>query len=357
MSCQASRREDFFRSVRLERPARTPFYFTLCDSLIEEFERRSGKRNYFDYFGMPFRAVSMEPTRNPPDYSPYFEDLQPVDEINEWGVGYIRGSQYHFRRMVAPMKSFEDPGRVWSFPLPDVLEQYRWEGFTERIEELKHSDYVTMNAPPYIDIFEPAWYLRGFEQLLMDLHLNPPMADACLERMTEIKCALARHYAEAGVDVLIFGDDIGEERNMILSPEIWRKWLKPRLHRAVQAAKEINPRVICYYHSDGNIEAVIPDLIEAGVDILNPVQPECMDPLTIKQLYGNELTLWGTVGTQRLMPFAEPGEVKNTVQTLIRELGANGGLVIAPTHILEPEVPWENILALVEAIEEEALHR
>ena len=351
MSCQASRRKDFFRSVRLERPVKTPFYFTLCDSLIEEFDRRHGKRDYFDFFDMPFRDVSPQPSQHPPDYSRYFEDLQAVDDINEWGVGYIRGSQYHFRRMVSPMKSFEDPDQVWSFPLPDVLEDYRWQVFAGRIGELKERDYVTMNASPYIDIFEPAWYLRGFEQLLMDFHLNPSMAEACLERMTEIKCALARRYAEAGVDVLIFGDDIGEERNMILSPEVWRKWLKPRLRRAIQAAKQVNPGVICYYHSDGNIEAVVPDLIETGVEILNPIQPECMDPLAIKKRYGKELTLWGTIGTQRLMPFGTPREVKSTVESMIRELGYNGGLVIAPTHILEPEVPWENILALVDAIE------
>jgi uroporphyrinogen decarboxylase len=354
VSCQASRREAFFRSVRLERPAKTPFYFTLCDSLIEEFERRNGKQDYFDFFDMPFRAVSLEPTRNPPDYSRYFENLPPVDEINEWGVGYIRGSRYHFRRMVSPMKGFEDPAQVRGFPLPDILEDYRWEGFAERVGELKGKDYATMNAPPFIDIFEPAWYLRGFEQLLMDLHLDPSMAEACLERMTEIKCRLARRYSEAGVDVLIFGDDIGEERSMILGPEIWRRWLKPRLRRAIRAAKEINPEVICYYHSDGNIEPVIPDLIEIGVEILNPIQPECMDPLTIKQQYGEALTLWGTVGTQALMPFGTAQEVADTVKTTIRELGYNGGLVIAPTHILEPEVPWENILALVEAVEEES---
>ena len=351
MSCQASRREDFFRSLRLEPPAKTPFYFTLCDSLIEEFASRHGRLDYFDHFDMPFRALCPEPTRNPPDYGMYFEELPPVDEINEWGVGYIRGSQYHFRRMVHPMSSFEDPEQVWSFPLPDVSEDYRWQGVAGRIGELKERDYVTMNGSPYIDIFEPAWYLRGFEQLLMDLHLNPPMAAACLERMTEVKCALARRYAEAGIDVLIYGDDIGEERNLILSPETWRKWLKPRLQRAIQAAKQVNPDVICYYHSDGNIEPVIPDLIEVGVQILNPVQPECMDPFVIKQRYGDELTLWGTVGTQRLMPFAAPQEVKSTVGKMIREIGYNGGLVIAPTHVLEPEVPWENILALVEAIE------
>jgi uroporphyrinogen decarboxylase len=252
------------------------------------------------------------------------------------------------------MTRFDEPAQVWAFPQPDILDEYRWEGFAEEVEELKRRDYVTMNAPPFIDIFEPAWYLRGFEQLLVDLHLDPPMAEACLERMTQIKCQLARRYAEAGVDVLIFGDDIGEERDMILSPELWRRWLKPRLRRVIAAAKEINPEVICYYHSDGNIQAVIPELIETGVEILNPIQPECIDPLEVKQEYGAVLTLWGTIGTQRLMPFAEPQEVADTVRAMIREVGYNGGLVLAPTHVLEPEVPWENILALVETIEAEA---
>jgi uroporphyrinogen decarboxylase len=347
-----SRREDFFRTVRLEPPEKTPFYFTLCDTLIEEFRRRSGQTDYFAFFDMPFRALSPRPSQHPPEYRQYFADLGPVDEINEWGVGYLRGSEYHFRRMVPPMKQFEHPDQVWSFPLPDILEDYRWEHLPERIAELKSKDYVVMNGPPFIDMFEPAWYLRGFEQLLMDLYVDPPMAEACLERMTQIKCQLARRYTEAGVDVLIYGDDIGEERNTILSPESWRTWLKPRLRRAIEAAKEANPDVLCYYHSDGNIEALIPELIETGVQILNPVQPECMDPVAIKKRYGQTLTLWGTIGTQRLMPFASPEEVSSTVKAMIRQLGYNGGLVIAPTHILEPEVPWENIVALVEAVTE-----
>jgi uroporphyrinogen decarboxylase len=99
---------------------------------------------------------------------------------------------------------------------------------------------------------------------------------------------------------------------------------------------------------------VIPELIETGVEILNPIQPECIDPLEVKQEYGAVLTLWGTIGTQRLMPFAAPQEVADTVRAMIREVGYNGGLVLAPTHVLEPEVPWENILALVETIEAEA---
>ena len=176
------------------------------------------------------------------------------------------------------------------------------------------------------------------------------MAEDCLHRITEIKCKISGRFAEAGVDILIYGDDIGSERSTIMSPDIWRKWLRPRLRRVIEAAKVVNPRLICYYHSDGNIESVITDLIETGVEILNPIQPECMDPVDIKKRHGEALTLWGTIGTQHLMPFGRPEEVKSTVKAMIRDLGYNGGLVVAPTHILEPEVPWENIMAFVEAI-------
>ena len=135
-----SRRNDYFRTISRKKPAKTPFYFTLCDSLIEEFRKRTGEKDYFEYFGMPFRSVSLKPSYSPPDYSEYFKDLEPVDEINEWGVGYVRGSMYHFRRIVPPMGRFEDPGQVWSFPLPDILADYRWEGMAERIAELKRKN-------------------------------------------------------------------------------------------------------------------------------------------------------------------------------------------------------------------------
>jgi uroporphyrinogen decarboxylase len=107
--------------------------------------------------------------------------------------------------------------------------------------------------------------------------------------------------------------------------------------------------VLVFYHSDGNILPIIPELIEIGVDILNPIQPECMDPAELKRMYGDKLSFWGTIGTQTTMPFGTPDDVRNEVCERIATVGKGGGLFLSPSHILEPEVPWANIEAFVEA--------
>lgn len=133
---------------------------------------------------------------------------------------------------------------------------------------------------------------------------------------------------------------------------MWRKWLKPRLARVIEQARRVKPDILIFYHSDGDCTAIIPELIEIGVDILNPVQPECMNPAELKKEYGDRLAFWGTIGTQTTMPFGTPDEVKAVVKERIETVGKGGGLLLAPTHILEPEVPWENVLAFFEAVEE-----
>jgi len=139
---------------------------------------------------------------------------------------------------------------------------------------------------------------------------------------------------------------------MMISPEIWRKWLKPRLAKVIDAAKSANRSVIISYHSDGVILPIIEELIEIGVDVLNPVQPECMDPAKIKALYGSRLAFSGTIGTQTTLPFCTPDEVRKVVKERIETVGKGGGLFIGPSHTLEPEVPWKNVVAFVEAVEE-----
>jgi uroporphyrinogen decarboxylase len=201
-------------------------------------------------------------------------------------------------------------------------------------------------------LFECAWLLRGLENLLVDFLANPDLAAALLDHLTATGIESARRLAEAGVDVLLTGDDVGMQRGMMMSPELWRQWLKPRLAEIIAAAKKVKPDVLVFYHSDGNIEPIIPELIEVGVDILNPVQPECMDPAQLKREHGNDLAFWGTVGTQTTMPFGTPEEVKAAIRERIESTGQGGGLLLAPTHVIEPDVPWENVEAFFEAVEE-----
>lgn len=160
------------------------------------------------------------------------------------------------------------------------------------------------------------------------------------------------NYARAGMDIVWTGDDLGSEKSMLLSPDVWRKYLKPCSEKIIAAARRENPDVLIAFHCDGYMEPVIPDLIEIGVDILHPVQPECMDPAEINKKYGNSISFWGTIGCQHTLPYGKPDNVKNEVKERIETVAMEGGLLIAPSHFVYPPTPWENIIAFVEAVEE-----
>lgn len=343
-----TKRENILRALRRQQPEYVPWSLSLCDSQLDRLEKESGTRNIEVYFDLPSRNIEINPTRHPNDYSAYFENLEQPEQIDEIGVGYVHGSVAHFARMIHPMEPFTSPEQVWAFPLPDALEDYRWEGFAERVQAAKDAGLAAVYFA--VQIFEPAWYLRGMDTLLMDMLEESPMAAACLDRMTEYQTAFCRKLARAGIDIIVYGDDVGTQRGMMMSPEVWRQWLKPTMQKAIQAAKEIKPDIIAYYHTDGNVYDIIPELIEIGVDVLNPVQPECMDPALLKQLYGDRLSFWGTIGTQTTLPFGSVRQVEDEVAKMIQTVGQDGGLLLSPSHLIEPEVPWESIVAFVEAV-------
>ena len=283
-------------------------------------------------------------------YSLFYKDLPSTAEINEWGIASIPGSNPAFDLMFHPLEKAAAVKDIEDYPLPDWKEEYRYEELKEKIETVGKNGLATGSEA--IRFFELPCWLRGHDGFLTDLLINQDMAACLLDRITELNSFVARRYAELTVDILWVGDDIGMENRMMLSPDTWRKWIKPRFAKVIKEAKEIHPGLLVWFHSDGYIEPVIPDLIEAGVDILNPVQPECMDPAKIKRLYGDRLAFWGTIGIQTTLPFGTPKEVRRVVKERIETVGKGGGLVIGPTHAIEPEVPLENIAAFVEAAKE-----
>ena len=151
------------------------------------------------------------------------------------------------------------------------------------------------------------------------------------------------------MDIIITGDDVAGQTGLLMNIETWREFLKPRLAATVRAAKAANPAPPFSIIPTATWSGSFPDLIEIGIDILNPVQPECMDPAAIKRQYGGRLSFWGTVSVQRTMPFGTPEDVAREVRARIREVACGGGLILAPAHVLNPEVPWENIVAFFEA--------
>jgi uroporphyrinogen-III decarboxylase len=146
------------------------------------------------------------------------------------------------------------------------------------------------------------------------------------------------------------GDDVGSQRTMLISPSMWRRFLKPRMANFISEIKSINPHLKVAYHSDGMIYQIIPELIEIGVDVLNPIQPACMDPARIKKEFGDRICFWGTIDEQNTLPFGTPEEVRGEVLLRLKTIGKDGGLILGPTHNVQLDTPMENFWAMIHTI-------
>lgn len=199
-------------------------------------------------------------------------------------------------------------------------------------------------------IFETAWALRGLDRLLMDFVLDPDLAERILEFPYRYHLTAAKRLAAMGVDMIWTGDDVGSQRSMMISPDLWRRFLKPRMAEFYREVKLVNPAIKIAYHSDGAIQPIIPDLIEIGVDVLNPVQPASMDPASLKSEFGDRLCFWGSIDEQHTLPFGSPEDVGREVKLRLSTIGKGGGLIIGPTHHVQLDTPLENFKAMVQAI-------
>ncbi|HBE81037.1 MAG TPA: hypothetical protein DDW65_25100 [Firmicutes bacterium] len=348
-------RENVLQALRREHPEWVPFEFCACPSIVKKLKTVIGTSNYQDYYNFPIRYIELNPTQKKPDFSKFYHhvpfDINPLNWAPEWGVMAKSGSIEHFQEMLHPMADFQSVTEIEEYPFPDFNAAYRWDGVADKVKGLVNKDLIAV-APMQMTLFETAWYLRGMDTFMVDMMTNPDFAVNLLDKIAEIRIGMAEKYATAGFDILQLGDDIATQLNMMISPELWRTLIKPRLAQVVAAAKNTKPDILVFYHGDGNMQKVIPEIIEIGIDILNPIQPECMDPFEMKRLYGNKLSFWGGLGTQTTLPFGTPDEVRQTCKRLIQEVGKGGGYFLSPTHVVEPEVPLENLLAFIEAAKE-----
>jgi uroporphyrinogen decarboxylase len=345
-------------AMRRREPDRVPFdlSFGFSPYQLDQLLRRTGADNPEEYFEADTRMVTIGPTRLETDFSEYLGHLPPRATVDEWGVGHqptesSNQAHAHLEGFVYPMARLETRRDALDYPLPDIGAEYRYEDLGRQIAAVQNRGLAAL-ATMTSTIFEVAWYMRGMERLLMDFVDNAGFAEALLDRITEKRSVQAARYAALGPDVITVGDDVGTQRAMLMSPAMWRKWLKPRLAAVIAEARRVRPDVLIFFHSDGNVLPIIADLIEIGIDILNPVQPECMDPVDLKRRFGDRLAFWGTIGTQSTFPFGTPDDVRREVRSRAATVGLGGGLFLAPTHFVEPEVPFENIVAFVDAVKE-----
>jgi len=298
---------------------------------VDEYETLRQK------LGIDLRTVTMDP---PEGWTPI--KYPDGSEEDEWGIRRkpgATGEHWHFAYHPLEHMPLED------YLFPDLDAPGRLHGAEKTIRTLQNEHVIS--AIMECTLFETAWYLRGFRLFLKDLYTNPAFVNRLLDRLLKNRIEMGRRFIELGVDVIRLGDDVGMQTGMLLPVNLWRSYFKPRMASLIKDLKK-HGNVHIFYHSDGNIELIIPELIEIGVDILNPVQPDCMDPARIKEVYGEKMTLHGTISIQETLPFGTREDVRNEVLTRIRTCAYSGGLIIAPGHVIEPGTPVENVIALYE---------
>jgi uroporphyrinogen decarboxylase len=197
--------------------------------------------------------------------------------------------------------------------------------------------------------FERAWTLRGMENLLVDMLSEPRFVHALLDRICEFNLTVMDEALKYPIDGFMFGDDWGQQHGTIMGAPHWREFLKPRMKRVYERAKSAGKSVA--QRSCGDIHELMPDLIEIGLDVYQTFQPEIYDVKAVKREFGRDLTFWGGISTQRVLPWVTPDEVKRVAREMMATVGEGGGYIAAPTHSIPGDVPPENIVALVEAFQ------
>jgi len=284
---------------------------------------------------------------------------QPGDYTDEWGVGWkqceysTRFGKGSYTEMVT--HPLAEDAALKSYRSPDPNRPALYAEAERTLREYKAEYWIV--GVTVTTIFETAWALRGLERLLMDFALNPEIADRILEIPYQYHLAAAKKLVQMGVDMIWTGDDVGGQHGMIVSPACWRKFLKPRMAKFVAELKGLNPQLKMAYHSDGTITPIIPELIEIGIDVLNPIQPACMDPAEIKRQFGRNLCFWGAIDEQFTLPFGKPEDVRREIRERMKTIGKGGGLILAPTHHVQLDTPMENFWAMQKTIAETTYSR
>ena len=271
--------------------------------------------------------------------------------LDEWGVTWTRHEGSHFINSDGPFCRLAEPTLqdIEKYAWPEPLDPGRFQGLRERARKLhEETDYAVVlnlsNGPVH-----QCQYLRGYGAWLEDLLLHPVFAEALMDGVVDILVQIAnRALEEAGpyVDLVTFGDDIATQNATLFRPALYRKMIKPR-HRALADAIHRHGKPLLF-HSCGSVYALLRDLIEVGVDVLNPVQVSAVDMASdrLKREYGNELAFWGAVDTHRVLPRGTPAEVSEEVKRRVDDLHGKGGYILCAVHNIQPEVPPENVVAM-----------
>lgn len=272
----------------------------------------------------------------------FFTDMDHDCKMDDFGVVWDRRIDKDFGTVKdCPLKEPSLAG----YQFPDPHDPRFFEDIQEKID-LWSDRFSMFNMG--LALFERAWSMRGMERLFMDFYDHPEFVHRLLNTIADYHIAKLRKALEFDIDAVYFMDDWGQQRGLLMGPDIWRTFIFPVLKRMYSVVKDAGKYVVI--HSCGSVEELFDDLINIGVNCFNPMQPEVMDAAGILKAYRKRLSFYGGISTQRTMPFGSPEDVKRETAEFI-ELGIDGGYICAPSQSVEGDVPVENIHALIEILQ------
>lgn len=355
-------RERFLSAVSHVQPDRVPIGLRFSAELAQRLKDRLGFASddeLCDWAGIDL--VTIRPKFRSPASDKYYAD--PTIEITLDGL-HLDIYRIPYRHVQIEFQSYMEPANqppLAAIQTIDELNAFAWpraddwdySQISDQLDVHRHRATWARSR----GVFDLACLMRGTEQLMMDLVLDPEFASALFDRITDVLHSLTERTLIAGAGKYTFyeyNDDIAAQRAMMISPALWREFIQPRMARICDTIHHFGAHV--RYHSCGSIHSIIGDLIAMGVDILNPIQPlaQDMDPVRLKREFGDRLTFDGGIDIQQLLPSGTVQDVRSEVRRLIDIVGKNGGYICAGSHTLQGDIPIENILALVEEAQRRA---
>lgn len=303
-------------------------------------------------FGVDHRRVALRPPSNAISVLPSGDENTYHDE---WGMRRQHTGLYW--EIVGHPLANATVKDLHQYPWPDPYDPNRVAGLADEAQRLyEETDYALVADFLGGGVFEQALWMRGFERFMMDMIGDEPFATTLLDTLLELYIEFYTVYLEAVgpyVQIVAVGDDLGMQTGPLISPKIYRRLIKPR-HKELYDFIHSRTEAKILHHTCGSVFPLVQDLIDVGVDILNPIQTSArgMDPATLKQDFGERLVFHGGIDVQQILPFATPERVKKEVRHIVTTLGHGGGYIFAPSHNIQADVPPENIVAMYEAIQE-----
>jgi len=329
-------RERFFESIAHRQPDKTPFHVSFTKEAYERTKAYCGGSELPDHTGNCLTYVEFDRFSASAEVRP--------DVFEDWfGVWWDRSIDKDIGVACNQLVT-EDTLDSYQFPDPDDDKFYK--DIQRKIDSA--GDTVIVGGYGFTT-FERAWSLAGMENLLIDMISNKPFVHEFLDRITEFNLRVAKNACGMNIDGMRFGDDWGQQTGLIMGPDLWREFIKPRIKRLFEYVKSRGKFVMI--HSCGKVQEIFPDIIECGVDIFNPFQPEVMDVFEMKRLYGDKLSFYGGISTQRTLPFGTAEETAAEVRTLLHRIGAKGGYIASPAHDIPKDAKPENVMAMIEVLQ------